>query len=99
MLLSTCTTRLNLQEGTRIDGQMSKAGKLDVWETYLSEIKSKTYYQWEQELDHHIVIVKTHTIVHPYLYNTAVLMRSIVEMCSPSCLTGIEVSHIINKIM
>ena len=44
MLLSTCTTRLNLQEGTRIDGKMSKAGKLDVWETYLSEIKSKTYY-------------------------------------------------------
>ena len=56
-----------LQYNTTIDGQIITAGELVVKAQYICTMQVNTNWYWYQNLQQHVIIVPTRTILHPQL--------------------------------
>ena len=58
-----------LQDNTTIDGQIMTAGELFVKAQYICTMQVQTNWYWNQNPQHHVITVKTCTILHhPKVY-------------------------------
>ena len=61
-----------LQDNTIIYGKIITDGGLVVKAQYICSMQVDTNSYWNQHQQHHVIIVSTHTIIHPQLEVNAV---------------------------
>ena len=71
-MLSCSHQKYTLQDNTTIDGQIITSGKLVVKAKYLFNMQVDTNWYWNQHPQHHVITMKTRTILHPRLEVNAV---------------------------
>ena len=64
--------KCTLQDNTIIHKQIITAGGLVVKAQYIFSMQVDTNWYWNQHHQHHVIIVPTHTIIHPQLEVNAV---------------------------
>ena len=66
------TRAYTIQENTTIDEQIITAGELVVKNKKLCFMQINTNWYWNQQPKHHVILVPTHTILHPQLEFNAI---------------------------